>query len=75
MSFVEESGLYLADGPTTAQLIEEHDDTLFNLLLHCKQHMCFTDFFLLKKTIMTINCGLCHITSRFLDHRSYGRPM
>jgi len=33
-------GLYPADGPTAAQLIQEHnDDTLFNFLLHCKQHV------------------------------------
>jgi len=33
------AGLYPADGPTATQLIEEHDDTLFNLLMHCTQHV------------------------------------
>ena len=33
------AGLYPADGPTATQITEEHEDTLFNLILHRKQHV------------------------------------
>ena len=33
------AGLYPADGPAAAQLIEEYDDTLFSRLLSFEQHV------------------------------------
>jgi len=33
------AGLYPADGPTVAQLVEDYDDTLFSHLINSEQHV------------------------------------
>ena len=33
------AGLYPADGPTAAQLVEDYDDTLFSRLMNSEQHV------------------------------------
>ena len=33
------AGLYPADGPTAAQLVEDYDDSLFSRLMNSEQHV------------------------------------